>query len=113
MKKILAITVVLALSMASCMKRTDYDENRPADYYDYAAIKRKGCPKCGSHDIAKIMYGLVYFDDDGNFLVPSSPFDSLIIDSAMSEKFKNGEFVTGGCTVEPENYYCNNCKHAW
>lgn len=46
-------------------------------------------------------------------LPPGSSFDSLVIDSAMSEKFKNGVFVTGGCTVEPENYYCRNFQHAW
>lgn len=112
MKKIFVLTAIIALSMTSC-KRKDYEEKKPAEYYDYSAVKRKGCPKCGSHSIAKIDYGLKYFDENGMLLVPDSSSDSLIIDSAMSEKYKNGELVAGGCVVEPENYYCHHCRNSW
>ena len=113
MKKVLVLTTILALGMASCKQGKGYEEKKPAEYYDYSAVKRKGCPKCGSHSIAKIDYGLTYFDDNGMLLVPDSSSDSFIIDSAMSEKYKNGELVAGGCVVKPEKYYCHHCRNSW
>ena len=68
MKKVLVLTTILALGMASCKQGKDYEEKKPAEYYDYSAVKRKGCPKCGSHSIAKIDYGLTYFDENGMLL---------------------------------------------
>ncbi len=52
------------------------------------------CPRCGSRDTAKILYGLPAYDED------------------LQEKLDAGKIVLGGCCIglcDPK-YHCNACK---
>lgn len=53
------------------------------------------CPKCGSHEVVKIIYGL--------------PGPELV------EKSERGEVLLGGCIVKEDNpdRACKSCRHRW
>ncbi|MCL1831070.1 MAG: hypothetical protein FWG21_06530 [Oscillospiraceae bacterium] len=57
-------------------------------------MKKIKCPSCGSYEIAKILYGLPYFNDD------------------LKKKLEAKEIVLGGCIVYEGNpeFYCNSCE---
>ena len=52
------------------------------------------CPKCGSKNIAKYMYGLPLFSDE------------------LLKDIDNGKIKLGGCIVmeDAPKYHCNDCK---
>lgn len=55
----------------------------------------KKCPKCGSRNVLKIIYGM-------------PPYEMYL-------KEKRGEIKLGGCRISdfsPE-YYCKDCEHEW
>ena len=55
------------------------------------------CPMCGSTDVCRYLYGLLYRD------------------SVIIEKERNHEIKLGGCTLSPTNprYKCNWCSYKW
>lgn len=54
----------------------------------------KKCPKCGSDNISKILYGEV------------GPLDDELL-----RKLKEDNVVLGGCCVGPEKWKCIKCGH--
>lgn len=57
--------------------------------------KIRKCPKCGSNNVAEILYGLPDFSDE------------------MLQALKDGKIVCGGCCIsgnDPE-YRCNKCGY--
>mgnify|MGYP003611462848 FL=1 len=57
-------------------------------------MKRRICPRCGSKDTAKILWGTRAFSED------------------LEEKLKKKETALGSCCVSDNNptYHCNKCK---
>lgn len=57
-------------------------------------MARRICPRCGSRNTAKILWGMPAFSED------------------LEEKLKNKEIVLGGCCVSDNDpsYHCNTCK---
>jgi len=55
----------------------------------------KQCPKCGSKNSAKIVYGLP--------------------DYQLYERFQAGKIMLGGCLVFGDNaeYFCRDCENKW
>ena len=53
-------------------------------------MKKAVCPKCGSENVVKIMYGLPI--------------------SEAFEAVERGKYVLGGCCVMEENRECRDCK---
>ena len=55
------------------------------------------CPKCGCGKVAKIIYGLVYIDED------------------LKKELDAGKTRLGGCCVSDESpqWECNSCYHEW
>ena len=67
---------------------------------DYPDATGKKCPKCGSHNVAKILYGYhAYSFDDPDF----------------RKKFDNNEITLGGCCVSDgmPRWECNECNVNW
>ena len=59
------------------------------------------CPKCGSKNAARIVYGL-----------PSK--ESMEKESMEKmEDEENPKVVSGGCCVEDEKWSCNDCDFEW
>ena len=52
------------------------------------------CPKCGSKNIAKYMYGLPVFSDE------------------LLKEIDNGKIKLGGCVImeDAPKYHCNDCE---
>lgn len=52
------------------------------------------CPKCGNENIAKILYGLLAFDEK------------------LEKDLESGRIVLGGCEEDVSNHHwhCNTCK---
>jgi hypothetical protein len=60
------------------------------------AIKYKICPKCGSKDVLKIVYGMPSYE--------------------LFKEAENGKIKLGGCMIAVENnpeYGCNDCEYEW
>lgn len=60
-------------------------------------MKTLQCPKCGSEDVAEVVYGLI---------------------PALSEDLKRnlseGKIVLGGCCVDSYGrWQCNRCEYRW
>ena len=52
------------------------------------------CPiRQQSHTVVPIYYGLLRLSEEGKAAA------------------KRGEFVLGGCSLEPENWFCKRCEH--
>lgn len=51
------------------------------------------CPKCGSENIAEILYGLPAFDDK------------------LERDLADGKVVLGGCEDDTKRWHCNSCKN--
>ena len=60
-------------------------------------MEKKSCPKCGSDDVATILWGL--------------PIEDPELDKALEEK----KIVLGGCVVSKNDPYweCNDCFNRW
>lgn len=57
------------------------------------------CPKCGSKDVARIMYGLPNMADEH-----------------LQEQLAKAKVALGGCVFDPSaspSHYCNACDHEW
>jgi len=54
------------------------------------------CPKCGSKNAAKIVYGLLSKES-----------------MEKMEDEENPKVVLGGCCVGPEKWSCNDCEFEW
>ena len=56
------------------------------------------CPKCGSTNVTKIVYGYVDLSD-----------------STLNAELKSGKAVLGGCRVSDDSpeYSCNDCHYSW
>ena len=117
MKKYLLLIIIVAFCATSC--RNENRGNRVIEkktHRDRLILSGKLCPHCGNQHIAQIVYGLLFFDDNGMFLVPvRGTKDSMTVDSAISELFKNGELVAGGCVVrsKEKKFKCNRCNYSW
>ena len=57
-------------------------------------LEKTVCPKCGSKNVAKILYGYPAFNEK------------------LKKQLDNGEIVLGGCVIfdEDPKYHCNDCK---
>jgi len=53
-------------------------------------MEKEVCPKCGSKNVLKIMYGLPRLE--------------------AFEAAERGEYVLGGCCVMAENRRCKDCR---
>jgi hypothetical protein len=51
------------------------------------------CPRCGSGETAKIIYGYPSFE--------------------LFQRQERGEMVLGGCEPQPETWSCRNCSLLW
>lgn len=53
----------------------------------------KKCPKCGSKNVARIMYGMLLFSDE------------------LMQKINSGKIILGGCCISnmDPKYHCNEC----
>ncbi len=59
--------------------------------------KCRKCPKCDSNSVAKIIYGLVAYDEQ------------------MERDLDAGKIVLGGCCISNDSpeWHCNECWHKW
>ena len=59
------------------------------------AINYRQCPKCGSKNAVKIVYGMPSYD--------------------LFEAAQAGKVKLGGCVITEDNpdYCCKNCEHEW
>jgi hypothetical protein len=55
------------------------------------------CPKCGSRNVAQILYGLVQMNDE------------------LKQRLDKREITLGGCCVDTDSpsWECNECQHHW
>ena len=65
------------------------------NFHWFKVERRRRCPKCGSLNTVKIMYGL--------------PIDETL------DLFEREKVVLGGCRVWPDSpkYYCKDCENHW
>lgn len=58
------------------------------------SYRTRKCPKCGSRNVAEILYGLPDFSD-----------------SRLQADLKSGKIVCGGCCIPPDapKYRCHEC----
>ena len=56
------------------------------------------CPKCGSTNVTRIVYGYVDLSD-----------------STLNKELESGKAVLGGCMVSDDSpeYSCNDCQYSW
>ena len=57
------------------------------------------CPKCGSKNVARIMYGL-----------------PIMTNPRLQQQLKIGKVTLGGCVFDPSaspSHHCNACEHEW
>jgi hypothetical protein len=57
--------------------------------------KTSPCPTCGSHSVARIVYGLLNETED------------------LMNAILRGEIVPGGCCVWSDDRSCNDCFGKW
>lgn len=59
--------------------------------------EKPNCPKCGSKNIAYIVYGEVCFDKE------------------LNEALDKGEIYLGGCIISKDSpaYHCNDCGNEY
>ena len=57
-------------------------------------MRKIKCPKCGSTNIARYLWGMPSFTPD------------------LQEEIKQGKIILGGCCITEQDpqYHCNNCK---
>jgi len=65
--------------------------------YNWRDFEDVVCPKCGTKNVAKILFGRPIWCDE------------------LKEKIDSGEIVLGGCIVDKEYpvYECNQCQERW
>lgn len=56
------------------------------------------CPKCGSTNVTRFVYGYVDLSD-----------------STLNAELKSGKMILGGCMVSDDSpeYTCNDCQYTW
>ena len=59
--------------------------------------QQKKCPKCGSTNVAYILYGMLAFDDE------------------LEKQLDEGKIKIGGCESDSGNptWHCNDCDNEW
>lgn len=59
------------------------------------AVNYKKCPKCGSRNSVKIVYGMPSYE--------------------LFQKAEAGKVKLGGCIIEKDSpeYFCKDCEHEW
>ena len=58
-------------------------------------MKKSECPKCGSSNVIKIIYGLPSYE--------------------LFQDAEKGKVKLGGCIIREDNpnWYCKDCEHEW